>query len=683
MKYMNLYALLTAALLIGIVPTLHAAELTASDGASFDRFGIATSQSGNTGLVGSYLADVGANSNQGAVYVFQNLNVATGFVTQNAKLIASDGAANTSFGLAVGQSGTTGLVGAYQAQVGANTSQGAAYLFRDLDTASGMISQDVKLVASDGAQSDFFGRAVSQSGGISLVGAYGDDNGIKANQGSAYVFRVAAIASGTLTQNVKLTASDGLGADFFGYSVSQSGTIGLVGAYLADIGAVENAGAAYVFRSLDTASGSVTQNVKLIASDRAATDVFGKFVSLSGSIGIVGAAGDDIGANADQGSAYIFRNLDTVTGTVTQNVKLIASDGAGNDQFGSGVSQSGAAAVVGAPFADIGSAVDRGAAYVFLGQDSASGTMTESLKLTASDGVTNDRFGDSVTLDGDQLLIGASNVTGMVGLGSGRAYTGSLSAMTTLDTGNTSKTISGISFTSQDDWIIGQTTDSNQVTLSAGDGADVTATGKVTHIGQNAGSDNNTLLIDGMLVTNEVKVGAAGNTGNLLTINGSATATSGVTVASGSAIGGDGTLTGNLSFLSGGKFIFSLTGTLTVTGSVSLDSTFGIDDLIGLDSSAALGTYTLINGTSTDFSTLGLENWGSGNAYDLGSGKSAYFSQGSLMVNVIPEPGTLSLLALGLLPFFRRRRTWLGDFVCFSASPFQPCNPHPSISHIP
>ena len=56
-------------------------------------------------------------------------------------------------------------------------------------------------------------------------------------------------------------------------------------------------------------------------------------MSHSGSVGLVGAIlDDDNGGNS--GSAYLFRNLDTATGTVNQNVKLLASDGAAEDFFG-------------------------------------------------------------------------------------------------------------------------------------------------------------------------------------------------------------------------------------------------------------------------------------------------------------------------------------------------------------
>jgi hypothetical protein len=85
---------------------------------------------------------------------------------------------------------------------------------------------------------------------------------------------------------------------------------------------------------------------------------------------------------------------------------------------------------------------------------------------------------------------------------------------------------------------------------------------------------------------------------------------------------------------------------------------FGIDDLVGLDSTVADGAYTLIDGTATiDFANL--VHMGEANAFDLVGGKQAYFSTGSLVVNVVPEPSTYALLGLGAIGIFvalRRRR---------------------------
>lgn len=209
-------------------------------------------------------------------------------------------------------------------------------------------------------------------------------------------------------------------------------------------------------------------------------------------------------------------------------------------------------------------------------------------------------FGRSVSLDGDQFIIGASGRNSYTG----EAYTGSVSSVTTLDGGNTSRTVDGISFSSQDDWIIGETTDANSVTLSAGDTANVTAAGKAVYIGKNAGSDNNTLTINGTLTANSINVGAAGNTGNTLVVNGSI-GSSALTLNSGSILTGSGTVgaltvgdgvtlspgnspgtmnvAGNLTWLAGGNYNWQTLDTVGTPGTEwDLISATGVLDLTAL-----------------------------------------------------------------------------------------------------
>ena len=137
-----------------------------------------------------------------------------------------------------------------------------------------------------------------------------------------------------------------------------------------------------------------------------------------------------------------------------------------------------------------------------------------------------------------------------------------------------------------------------------------------------------------------------------------------VSVSSGAAFGGSGILGGNLTLEAGAKFVFSLSDALTVNGSSVNFGRFGIDDLVGLDSTVPNGAYTLIDGTAT-IDVANLLHVGEASAFDLGGGKEAYFSIGSLVVNVVPEPSTYALLGLAAVALgghvLRQRRSAAAD----------------------
>ena len=140
---------------------------------------------------------------------------------------------------------------------------------------------------------------------------------------------------------------------------------------------------------------------KLLASDGAAGDEYGISVSISGDTAVIGAFADDDNANG-AGSAYVYNR--NSAGTWNEQQKLTASDAAVGDRFGISVSISGETIVIGAQFDD-DNGNSSGSAYVFVRD--GSGMWTEQQKLTASDGATGDDFGISSSVSGDTAVFGA------------------------------------------------------------------------------------------------------------------------------------------------------------------------------------------------------------------------------------------------------------------------------------
>jgi hypothetical protein len=317
------------------------------------------------------------------------------------KITAGDAESDDYFGISVSVSGDFAVVGAHcNDDDGANS--GSAYVFaREGDN---WIQQSM-LVAEDGDEEDRFGWSVSISGDYAIVGAYfNNDNGQES--GSAYIF----VRDGDeWTQQAKLNADDADGGDVFGISVSVSGDFAVVGAHCNDDDGA-NSGSAYVFaREGD----NWIQQAKLIAEDAAEGDYFGGSVSNSDDLTLVGAYGDDDDGNWS-GSAYIFVHEGN---RWTQQAKLTANDAAESAYFGTSVSIDGDQSIIGSYLNDDGGALS-GSAYIFVRDGD---NWNQQIKLTADDAAEGDRFGKSVSIDGNCAIVGAS-ATDDNGDYSGSAY---------------------------------------------------------------------------------------------------------------------------------------------------------------------------------------------------------------------------------------------------------------------
>jgi hypothetical protein len=388
-----------------IDPWLQLAELTASDATYDDYFGASVAISGGIVVVGADGATVGGNQSQGAVYVF--VKPKTGWKTTSkftAKLTAWDGQPNDQFGVSVSVSGTTIAVGASNLTIGRNQGQGAAYVYVEPRTGWKTTSKfTAKLTASDGAAKDAFGNSVSISGITAAIGANNVTINGNPSQGAAYVFVRPASGWKSTTQTAKLTSSDGQSQDFFGAVVAASGDTLVAGAPGA--GPNLNQGEAYVFVRPATGWKDATQTAILTASDGAGNAYFG-FVAVEAGTVVVGAPGADIRGNRFQGAAYVFVKPNSGWTSMTQTAKLTASDGQSNDQFGV-VSISDNTVAIGTS----GSTRGRGAVYVYVKPKKGWKTTSRfAAKLTASNGKQNDDMGFAAAVNGSTIVAGAPTV---------------------------------------------------------------------------------------------------------------------------------------------------------------------------------------------------------------------------------------------------------------------------------
>jgi len=310
-----------------------------------------------------------------------------------------------------------------------------------------------EITASDSAVGAYFGCSVAISGNTAVAGAPGANNG----HGVAYVFtrsgltwyqvaeltdpndglfdtfgNAVAISGNTVViaapgvnsdqgaayvftqsgstwnQVAELTSSDPA-ADFIGSSVAIGGNTIVVGAYATDVNGNLQQGAAYVFTEPGNGWANMTQTSRLTAADGAATDCFGSSVSIDGNTIAVGAPGDFSGQT---GKAYVFAEPGAGWGNMTQTAELTSSDSSGDDEFGESVSISGNTVVVGARLATAG---QTGAAYVFTESGSGWADMTQTAELTASDSAQDDYFGHAVSISGNTVAVGATEANGSQG----------------------------------------------------------------------------------------------------------------------------------------------------------------------------------------------------------------------------------------------------------------------------
>jgi len=150
---------------------------------------------------------------------------------------------------------------------------------------------------------------------------------------------------------------------------------------------------------LSSTGSSLHNEIKITASDVSQTgnqtDVnFSEGVAIGNGKIVIGAPKTFIGSAGSYGAIYIY-NLDG-----TNEIKVLASDSDIDDDFGFSVGVANNKIVAGAPYND-DTLSNEGAVYVY----DLDGT-NES-KITASDGAAQNRFGNSVAIGHNKIVVGA------------------------------------------------------------------------------------------------------------------------------------------------------------------------------------------------------------------------------------------------------------------------------------
>jgi hypothetical protein len=302
-----------------------------------------------------------------------------------------------------------------------------------------------RLVSPLPAAGDELGRSVAVSAGVIVVGAPGDVTGDPALYiaGSAHVY---AGGGGRWQHRQRLLAFDREPGDGFGRAVAVDGDTIAVGAEHDDHGDVANAGSVYVF----VRSGRAwTLEAKLTAPDPRTEAHFGHSLALDGDTLAVGTWATDtvfifertgawwsepqvVRATPEQGgnfghslaldgdrlivgaewrwstSVLLTAGGASVFERVEQewvlDADLAAGDPGSNDRFGSSVAIAGDLIVVGAPEDEDGSNENSGSVYVFRQID---GEWAELQKLIPCDPTPWQQFGWSVAVAGPNLLVGS------------------------------------------------------------------------------------------------------------------------------------------------------------------------------------------------------------------------------------------------------------------------------------
>ncbi len=275
-------------------------KLTASAGEAEDLFGHEVAIHGDIALVG---VQEDMPEYAGAIYYYHYDGEE--WIEQQ-RIQPEDIEENVYFSSSIHTDGNKAIVGAIWAD-GININSGAAYIYQFQDS---IWVEEQRIYASDGSPADMFGCSVAVEGNLAVVGAFYYDWG-STDAGAIYIY---SFNGEEWIQQQRIRAPDPYYEGYFGKSVSIYDSTIIVGAQ-SDREAAMKAGAAYV---IEHDGEEWISTYKLMAYDAQRYDYFGGSVSISGSHVLVGAwmEDGDSTANYDSGAAYIYDLNETYPATL-------------------------------------------------------------------------------------------------------------------------------------------------------------------------------------------------------------------------------------------------------------------------------------------------------------------------------------------------------------------------------
>ena len=319
------------------------------------------------------------------------------FLSAESKVLASDGAEDDRYGKNVALFDEWFAVSANRDDDNGLNS-GSVYIYNKITL------DEYKITPSDGSSDDFFGKSISIYGNWLAVGSvYDDENGLKS--GSAYIFHY----DGTnWIEYTKIVPIDGAPSDRFGYSIDIYDDVLICGAVYDDDGG-EDSGAVYIYKLIN---GIWVYHQKILSSDSSPGDFFGVSLAIDSDIIAVGSVyDDDMGENS--GSVSIFQ-IENYYWEETQ--KIVPDDGEDFDFFANSLDLNTGKLVVSA-FYDDSENINSGSVYIY---DMLNSDFEFSYKIEAEDSSLNDTFGLDVSIYDNWLAIGSLNNDN--GLNSGSVY---------------------------------------------------------------------------------------------------------------------------------------------------------------------------------------------------------------------------------------------------------------------